>query len=154
MHTVIIEIKASPAIVFSWLEEPAKLQQWLPNIVENEVIKETDNKVGSTWRQVYEENGRRMEMFGTTTLYEPYKRTACEIKGPMFDLDIDYRLEDLDGSTRLTQNTVIKMKGFFKIMGFIMGPFMKKSQDKQADESFAKLKRFAEAEAVTNTAPA
>jgi carbon monoxide dehydrogenase subunit G len=148
MHTVIIEINASPQIVFSWLEDPTKLNQWLPNIVENEIIYTTENKVGSTWRQVYEENGRRMEMFGTTTVHEPCKRTACEIKGKLFDLDVDYRLENLDGRTRLTQNSVVKMKGFFKLLGFILGPIMKKSQDKQADNSFSKLKRLAEAEAA------
>lgn len=147
MHTVIIEINASPKIVFSWLEDPDKLNHWLPNIVENEALTETDNKVGSTWRQVYEENGRRMEMFGTTTRYEPFTRTSCEITGPMFDLDIDYLLEDLGGKTRLTQNSVVKMKGLMKIFGFLMRPIMKKSQDKQADDSFSRLKNFAEEEA-------
>ncbi len=147
MNTVIIEIKASPAIVFSWLEDPYKLNQWLPNIVENEVVRETENKVGSTWRQVYEENGRRMEMFGTTTVYEPFKRTSCQITGKMFDLYIDYLLDDIDGQTVLTQNTVINTKGVFKLMGFLMRTVMRKSQDKQTDESFSKLKRFDEEEA-------
>jgi len=151
MNTVIIEIDAAPEIVFSWLEVPEKLSQWLPNIQENEILEETPERVGSTWRQVYVENGRRMEMFGTTTAYEPNKRNSCEITGKLFDLNIDYFLEDLGGRTRLTQNSVIKMKGIFKLLSFFMGSSMKKSQDKQAEDSFATLKRLAEDECTQRT---
>ena len=147
MNTVIIEINAKPDQVFSWLDNPSKLSQWLPNIVENEVIQETSNRVGSTWRQVYDQNGRRMEMFGTTTVWEKNKRLGCEIRGQMFDLDVDYQLEDLDGRTRLTQVSQVRMKGIFKLMGLIMTPFMKKAQGKQTDDSFLKLTRLVEAEA-------
>ncbi len=147
MNTIIIEINARPDIVFSWLDEPHKLQQWLPNIVENEVLQEVEGGVGTTWRQVYEESGRRMEMFGELTLYQPGKRLSCAMTGKMFDLDIDYLLEDLGGRTRLTQHSVVKMKGLFKILALFMSKMMKKSQENQADESFSTLKKLAEQEA-------
>lgn len=141
---VTIDINASPEQVFQWIVEPARSRQWLPNLVEDENIHETENKVGSTWRQVYEENGRRMEMFGITTVYEPNKRMCCVIKGSMFDLDVDYQLENLGNSTRLTQCSQVTMKGFFKLLGLLIAPMMKKAQTKQAEDCFRTLKQLVE----------
>ena len=145
-NTYSLEIDAAPEQVFLWLDDNERLLEWLPNIVENENLEVTDNKVGSTFRQVYVENGRRMEMHGKVTAHEPNRRIRCEITGDSFDLDVDYLLEDLGGRTRLTQYSEVHMKGFFKIVGFLMGPFMKKASSNQADGSFNKLKQLVEAE--------
>ena len=100
MTTISVDIQASPEQVFRWIDDPACSRQWILNLVEDEIIEETPSKVGSTWRQVYEENGRRMEM----VVYEPNKRLSCVIRGQMFDLDEDYQLQDFGGSTRSIQN--------------------------------------------------
>ena len=143
-NTYSIEIDATPERVFYWLDDAERVMEWVPNIVENEDLEITEDKVGSTFRQVYEEHGKRMEMQGIVTGYEPNKRLACEINGQQFDLFLDYRLEDLSGRTRLTQDSAVKFKGFFKILGPIMVPFIKKSSMKQLEESFSKLKNFVE----------
>ena len=118
--------------------------KWVPNVVENEDLEVTENKIGSTFRQVYLENGRRMEMSGTVTGYEANRRLTLEINGDAFDLFLDYRLEDLGGRTRLTQDSTVRFKGFLKIIGPIMTPFVKKSSMKQLEDSFATLKGLAE----------
>jgi uncharacterized protein YndB with AHSA1/START domain len=141
-----IEIDAAPEAVFRFLDNPDNGMKWLPNITENENLEETDEKVGSRFRQVYVENGRRMEMFGTITEYEQDRRMAMEITGDLFDLDVDYRLEDLDGRTKVIQNSEVHFKGMMKIMGFFMGLFSKLSSKKREDPSFAKLKELIEAE--------
>ena len=148
MHTVYsIEIDAEPEQVFCWLGDAERGLQWIPNLVENEDLEVTEEKVGSTFRQVYDERGRRMEMTGKVTGYEPNRRLACEINGDSFELQLDYRLEDLGGRTKLTQDCTVRFKGFFKILGPLMMPFVKKSSMKQHEESFAKLKSLVEASA-------
>ncbi len=141
-----IEIDASPERVFCWLEDAERVMQWVPNIVENENLEVTEEKVGSTFRQVYVENGRRMEMFGLITEYEPNRQWNLEIDGSGFKLFLEYRLEDLGGRTRLTQDTDIQFKGLFKIIGLIMAPLLRKSSRKQHEDSFQKLKNLAESE--------
>ena len=139
-----VEIDAPPERVFYWLDNPHRVMQWLPNVVENENLVVTPNKVGSTFRQVYVENGRRIEMFGTVTAYEANRRLASEITGKQFDLSVDYRLEDLGGRTRLTQEAEPRFKGIFKIVGLLLMPLVKKAYEKQQDDCFATLKRLAE----------
>ena len=139
-----IEVEAPPQRVFYWLDSNERIMKWLPNIVENEDLNITENRVGSTFRQVYVENGRRMEMHGVVTAYEPNRRLACDIKGDAFDLQVDYRLEDLGGRTKLTQDSEVRFKGLFKIIGFLMAPLVKKASMKQLQETFANLKRLSE----------
>ena len=139
-----IEIDAPPERVFYWLDDAERGMKWVPNIVENEDLEVTENKIGSTFRQVYLERGRRMDMQGVITGYEPNRRFTLEISGESFDLHVDYRLEGLEGRTRLTQDSAVRFKGFFRIIGPLLVPLVKKSSKKQLEESFAKLKKLAE----------
>jgi uncharacterized protein YndB with AHSA1/START domain len=143
-NQICIDINASPERVFPWIDDPEKLRAWLPTLVENEIVQRTDNRVGSTFRQVYLERGRRMEMHGTVTAYELNKRLSCQIRGAAFDLEVDYQLDDLGGRTRLTQDSRIRTKGIFRIIGVLLGPMMRKASSKQAESSFLKLKDLAE----------
>jgi carbon monoxide dehydrogenase subunit G len=145
MNTFSVDIAAPPARVFSWIYDPARHRQWLPNLVEAEVLNSVPGEIGSTFRQVYVENGRRMEMTGTVTGYEQDRYLACELTGP-FTLRVDYRLDDVGGRTRVTQNSAVVMKGFMKVLGLLLAPLMKKMAAKNAGSAFSKLKQLAEAE--------
>ena len=144
-NTYAIEIDAPPADVFYFLEDGERLKDWLPNLVEHEDLEITENKVGSTARQVFLEGGRRMEMIGTTTAFEANRRLAAEVSGDAFDLMVDYELEDLDGRTRVRQDSELRFKGFLRFVGPIMIFFTKKSAEKHLAETFGKLKVLAEA---------
>jgi hypothetical protein len=62
MHNVFhIDIDAAPERVFYWLDDAEHVMQWAKGVVENEDLVKTEVKVGSTFRQVFEENGRKME---------------------------------------------------------------------------------------------
>ena len=144
-NTYSLEIAAPPERVFSWINDGERLMQWLPNLVENEVVDAKKGGLGSKIRQVYLENGRRMEMAGEVTGFEPGRFLACDLHGQPFDLKVAYRLESLGGRTRLTQDSEVIPKSLpMKIMMTLLAPFMKKAARKLADASFAKLKRLIE----------
>jgi uncharacterized protein YndB with AHSA1/START domain len=140
-----IEIDAPPARVFHWLDGGERVLRWIPNLVENADLDVKPGKVGSTFRHVYLERGRHMEMTGTVTAYERNRRLACALDGALFDLVVDYRLDDLGGRTRLTQESETHFKSAaMKLMGLLMKPFMRKMTQAQVDQTFAALKRLAE----------
>jgi len=143
-------IDAPASIVFLWLEDKDRLMQWVPNLVEDEALVEKPEKIGSRFRQVFLENGRKMEMIGEITAYSEAERMRAYITGSMFDLDVDYILKAVsDNQTELTQNTEIRFKGFMKFLSLIMILVSKfSSKDPQA-EAHAKLKVMAEAEYQT-----
>lgn len=140
-------IDAPAAIVFLWLEDNERLMKWVPNLIEDEPLIETPEKIGSRFRQVFLEKERRMEMTGEITGYVENERMRVMMSGGMFNLDVDYILKELsDTQTEVTQSSEIKFKGFFKIMAPIMVLASKiSSKDPQA-EAHAKLKAMAEAE--------
>lgn len=139
--TFTTSIDAPPAKVFKWIYDKDLNLQWLPNLIEAEVLQACPGGVGSTFRQVYLENGRRMEMTGTVTAYEQDRYLACAISSSAFDLNVDYRLEDRSGRTHLTQNSDIRFKGFaMKLFGALLKPLMRKMTVKNYADAFAKLK--------------
>lgn len=142
-----VDINAPAEKVFYWLEDSQRCMQWLDGVVENEDLEIKEGVVGSTCRQVYEENGKRMEGFGKTTEYEKNKRLRVWIDYKMFELDVLYTLEENNGVTTLTQTADTKFNGFFmKIMGWVMCKLMPNSGKKCLDKSFAKLKELCEKE--------
>ena len=74
-------INAPAHIVFPWLEDNDRLSQWVPNIIEDEALTETPEKVGSTFRQIFLEGGKRMEMIGEITAYTENKRMRVDMRG-------------------------------------------------------------------------
>jgi len=140
-------INAPANIVFLWLEDNERLQQWIPNLIEDEAIIETPEKVGSTFRQVFLERGKRMEMTGELTDYAENERMRVFMSGDMFNLDVDYILKALTPEqTEVTQDSEIKMKGAAKLFAPLMLMMSKLSKSDPQEEAHAKLKEMAEAE--------
>ncbi|MDP7015393.1 MAG: SRPBCC family protein [Pirellulaceae bacterium] len=139
--TFTIDIDAPPSKVFYWLTDSDRLLEWVPNLIEHEEIENLDGVVGSTDRHVYLENDRRTEMEGVVVAYEQDERVATELRSKGFMLFLDYRLEDLGGSTRLTQDCDVVFRGFFKIIGICMGRLVKKGAEQKLAESFGVLKQ-------------
>jgi uncharacterized protein YndB with AHSA1/START domain len=145
-NTNAVAIDASPARVFELLNDSESLKQWIPNLVEDEVTSRTDTGVGTKFRQVYLENGRRMAMEGEVIAYEKDKYLACEIRGESFDLVVDYSLQAQGDGTLLTQNSEILFKSTpMKIMSVLVKPLIRKAMNKQEVEQFSRLKALAEA---------
>ena len=101
--------------------------------------------VGTTFRMVTEDRGRRMEFRGVVTEWEPPHRSAARLEGDHFNIDVDYRFEDLGGRTRVTQHSIVQGKGFVKVMFFLFGWAMKKSGCKAQENELASLKSHCEA---------
>jgi Polyketide cyclase / dehydrase and lipid transport len=138
MHSLAsVEIDRPINEVFTYANE--KVAEWSLTVVEDEVIEDKDG-VGTTFRCVTEEKGRRMEFQGVVTHWEPPTRSAVNLTGPMFDIEAEYRFEDLNGRTRVTQESTVKGKGFVKVMFFLFGWLMKKQGCKAVTNELESLK--------------
>lgn len=140
-------IDAPAHIVFPWLEDNERLGQWIPNLVEDVAILDTPEKVGSTFRQVFLERGKRMEMTGEITAYTENERMRVFMTGDMFNLDVDYILTAASPTqTEVRQDSAIKMKGFLRLLTPLFGLMSKLSKTDPQEQAHAKLKELAEAE--------
>jgi hypothetical protein len=139
MHSLAsIEIDRPIDEVFTYTNE--KVAEWSLTVVEDEVI-EDKNGVGTTFRCVTEEKGRRMDFQGVVTLWEPPTKSAISLTGKIFDIEAEYRFEDLNGRTRVTQESTVSGKGFVKIMFFLFGWFMNKQGCKAVANELESLRR-------------
>ena len=140
-------IDAPAEIVFLWLEDSDRLKQWILNLVEDEAIVETPEKIGTKFRQVFVEKGKTMEMTGEITEYVENEFLRATLTGEMFGLDVGYRLKSLSNDqTDVTQDTQIKFNGFMKYVAPIFLLFSKLSSNNPQAQAHAKLKELAERE--------
>jgi uncharacterized protein YndB with AHSA1/START domain len=146
-YVLSIEIDAPPERVFAWFGSGEAVKRWLPSLVETEDLEIKADYVGSRFRHVYVEHGRRMEMRGEVTAYEPSRRYACALDGDAFALTVDYRFEPIGaGRTRLTQESETRFKGaVMRVIGALTKPFVRRLSLQQARQAFGRLKQLAEA---------
>jgi hypothetical protein len=138
-----VEIARPIAEVFDFATN--HVAEWSLTVVEDRVVEEQPDGVGTTFRVVTEEKGRRMEFDGVVTRHEPPVASSVVLRGAHFDIDVDYLFEDLGGRTRLTQRSKVTGKGFIKVMFFLFGWLMKRAGCKAQENELANLKRIMEA---------
>lgn len=138
-----VEIEAPIAHVFDVATE--KVAEWSEIVVEEEILEETPDVVGTTFRIVTEDRGQRMEFQSKVLEHEAPHLNVIEMIGKQFDIHVRTTLKDLGGRTLLTQDSTVNGKGFFKVMFVLMGWMMKKSSCDALDKELARLKAMAEA---------
>lgn len=143
--TYSVDIRATPERIFTWLDDAKRCMEWCDWCVESEDLAVAEGRVGSTFRQVYVEGGRRMEFFGTCTEYVANKRLGARLTGERFDLEVHWSLAPMTTATRLTQTSRVRFKGLMKLLGPLMTPFMRKAGLRQLEGDFGRLKELCEA---------
>ena len=100
-----IDINNTPEKVFNWLNNPKRALEWMSSVSKAELLHETSDMVGTAFRETVEEDGRGTEMHGVVTDYKPNQLIAFHLSGKFNVVDVEYRLEEIDNRTRLTQNS-------------------------------------------------
>ena len=141
-----IDIDRPREEVFAFIDDEENLPKIVPNLVDQGLINETPDKVGTTFWHIYEENGRKMKMTGEVTEHQPHERLAVKLDGSFFGLEVAYKLEELGPkATRLTQYSKSRFKHVFKLMGLLFGKKMEREGRKAQAENFARMKAMIEA---------
>ena len=120
------------------------MPEWSKTVVEDQVVEEKLDGVGTTFRMITEDHGKRMEFDGVVTKYDPPKVSAARMTNNMLEIESEFSFEDLSGRTRVTQIANVKGKGFYRLMMFVVGLFMKKAGCKASENELLSLKRFCE----------
>lgn len=119
--------------------------EWSLTCVEDEVLEERNSGgVGTRFRIVTEESGRRMPFEGVVTRHEPPRESAIQLVGQHLDIDVLYLFEDLGGRTRVTQRSIVAGKGFVKVIFTLFGWAMKGAGCKAQQNELLSLKRHCE----------
>lgn len=118
--------------------------EWSIIVVEEEVLEETPDGVGTTFRVLTEDRGRQVELHGVVTRHEPPTAHAVHMVGNQFEIVAEYTFEELDGRTRVTQDSTVRGKGLFGVILVLFGWLMRSSSCKAQERELANLKRILE----------
>ncbi len=116
----------------------------MTSVTKFEIISENPNKVGTTFREYIEEDGRGTEMRGVITDFVSNKRLAFHLEGDFNTVDVDFTLKEHKGITQLTQNAKVNFKGIFRLLNLIFSYNVKRKIMRQIQSEFARLKVLCE----------
>jgi len=139
-----IDINSPPATVFSWVEKPEKAMKWMTSVSGGEILHETPERVGTTFREVVEEDGNGVELQGVITDYKPDKLISFHLNSRVNVVDVEYCVEAIQNGTRLTQSANVRWKFPVNVISIFMGAKIKQNISTQAQKEFEKLKELCE----------
>lgn len=116
---------------------------WSIVVVEDELLDESHKGVGTRFRTVTEDHGKRMEFRGVVTAYDP-PYASVKLTGDMFDIEAAYSFEDLGNRTKVTQFSTVTGKGFMKLFFFLCGWMMNKASCDALAKELNSLKQYCE----------
>ncbi len=140
-----ININSKAGIVFSWLASPEKARQWMRSVAETEILHETQERVGTTFREVVAEEGGRIEMQGSITGFEQDREISFHLFSKIHELDVDYRVEEIGTGIRVTVDSSIHWKFPVNVLSLFMGGKMRSGITDQLGKELEELKKLCEA---------
>ena len=139
-----IDIRNTPEVVFGWLENPEKAMEWMTSVSEGEILHETPDRVGTTFREVVEDESGSIEMHGFISGFEADKSIAFHLESRVNIVDVEYSVEKIDEETRLIYRANIKWKFPVNIISIFMGNKMRQGILAQLQDELNKLKELCE----------
>ena len=143
-HT--IEIDCKPVDLFPWIAEPQKAMRWQKGVKSEEILEETPEKIGTTFREEMEENGNSILMVGEITDYIQDKRIAFHLESKIHQVDVSYSIAEHDNRSTLTVASTIRWKFPMNVISLFTGRKIKVGILQQTASEFAELKRRCEAQ--------
>jgi hypothetical protein len=118
--------------------------QWMTSVAGGAILHKTDNWVGTTFRETVADENGHTEMHGVITEYIANRCMGFHLEGQYNDVDMHYRLEPLDGKTRLIQEGEVRFKSVTRWLMLILGPLFRNKIQKQSMAEFRHLKALCE----------
>ena len=139
-----IDISKKPEEVFPWINEPDKAKLWQKGIKSGEIIKDTPEKIGTTFRETMEENGKSLEMFGKITDYIPNKLISFHLESKIHKVQVNYSIKGEKEKSTVLIDTTINWKFPISIIFLFIGFKIKAKILDQTKFELLELKRLCE----------
>ena len=139
-----IEISKNPEEIFLWINNPAKAMLWQKNVKSGEIIKETAERIGTTFKEELEEDGECLVMYGEIIDFIPNKLISFHIKSKIHNVYVDYSVIGGINKSTVTVNSKIKWKFPMNLICLVIGQKIKSKIFKQIKSELKELKILCE----------
>ena len=138
------EILRPPEVVFPWIAEPEKAMQWQKNVKGGEITGETPEIIGTTFKEVIEEDGNVLEMEGMITEYKQDEFIGFHIQSKIHEFDVRYALEEVNKATKVSIEVTIDWKFPMNVVRLFIGKKIEAGLVNQLNSELLDLKRICE----------
>ncbi len=129
-----------------------RVAEWSKTVTSVEPLGDKQHGVGARARICTEDGGHKMEFDSVVVAWEPPTTSAVKMMSKQLDIVAHYTFEDRGGSTEVTQRSMVRGKGWVRLVMSCFGWLMKKRACKSADNELLSLKRLLEAGAAESGA--
>jgi hypothetical protein len=127
--------------VFPYLVEGEKRLEWMGVLTESEQLTEGAPRVGSRWRDVFEDRGQRVELEAELVEYEPNRRMRVRLGNRSFHSTSTQELAEGEGRTRVS--TVIETE-YKTLAARLAGRLVTRHAQQQLEADLTSLKELLE----------
>lgn len=127
--------------VFAFVANPDNNPNWQPEVIEHRKLTDGPIVVGTKFLHVSKFMGRRIEVNGCVTKFEPNRKIAFEVESGTLLYTIDYLMESVSSATRFTYASLAEINGLLKLVQ----PLMVIAAKRVIDRDLGRLKRILEA---------
>jgi uncharacterized protein YndB with AHSA1/START domain len=139
-----IDISSKPEEVFSWIDNPDKAMRWQKGVKSGEIIKETSEKIGTTFKEELEEQGKSLTMFGEITDYVPNKLISFHLESKIHNVYVNYSVVGDTNRSTVKVESKIKWKFPMNVISLFIGHKMKANILRQTLSELTELKKLCE----------
>ena len=137
-------IAESPEVVFPWIAEPEKAMTWQKDVKGGEILVNKPEVVGTTFKEIIEEDGNTLEMYGTITKHVVNEIIGFHLESKVHEFDITYSLEELGGKTKFRIDADIRWKFPMNVISLIIGRRIKANLVEKLKSETLALKKVCE----------
>src|SRR5262245_29048585 len=98
--------------VFAYVDDDAKLRQWVGGLQETKRTSPGEPGVGSTFHQKVQVGNRSFEMDGVLLEYERNRWIKVKLDADVCVMEVSYKFEEINGRTRVTYNLESRYRKF------------------------------------------
>jgi hypothetical protein len=142
--SISIPIHASPSSIFPWISEPEKAIHWQKGVKDSKVIQETPERIGTTFIEEIEENGKALVMYGEITNYIQNELMAFRLDSKIHKVNVQYSVNGNENISTVSVISSINWKFPMSIISFFIGQKIKAKIIQQTESELIALKQFCE----------
>lgn len=139
-----IDINCEPVEVFTWIDEPGKAMLWQKGVKSGEIIKETPERIGTTFKETMEEDGKSLEMHGMITNYIPDELISFQLESKIHKVRVNYVIKGEKDRSIVLIDSTISWKFPMSIISVFIGSRIRAKIQHQTQMELAELKRLCE----------
>jgi len=143
---VSIDISSSPDDIFAWIDNPDKAMHWQKGVKTGEIIKNTSEKIGTTFKEELEENGKSLMVYGEITDYVPNKLISFQLESKIHKVYVTYSIDGNVHKSTVSVDSTIRWKFPINLISLIIGHKIKTNIVRQTKSELTELKKLCEKE--------